>query len=194
MYRILADLVVGLHFVFVVFVVVGGLLVLRWPKLAYLHIPAVVYGAGYRVRRLDLSTHAAGELPPTASGRGRIFDRLRRTLPPACPISLGADTRHPGLARSGCYRDQSLYLHPRFSQKTGSTRGSRDVSVGNWFRLPAYPPTCCSFPPRRCSLNRCRQASENRNCTRPRSIQPGLPFGTQARSPNPSELAQEVAA
>ena len=45
MYRILADLVVGLHFVFVVFVVVGGLLVLRWPKLAYLHIPAVVYGA-----------------------------------------------------------------------------------------------------------------------------------------------------
>src|SRR5215203_2399061 len=45
MYRILADLVVGLHFVFVVFVVVGGLLVLRWPKLAYLHIQAVVYGA-----------------------------------------------------------------------------------------------------------------------------------------------------
>jgi Protein of Unknown function (DUF2784) len=45
MYRILADLVVGLHFVFVVFVVVGGLLVLRWPKLAYLHIPVAVYGA-----------------------------------------------------------------------------------------------------------------------------------------------------
>jgi hypothetical protein len=45
MYRILADFVVGLHFVFVVFVVVGGLLVLRWPKLAYLHIPVAVYGA-----------------------------------------------------------------------------------------------------------------------------------------------------
>jgi hypothetical protein len=44
MYRILADLVVGLHFVFVVFVVAGGLLVLRWPKLAYLHIPVAVYG------------------------------------------------------------------------------------------------------------------------------------------------------
>ena len=45
MYRVLADLVVGLHFVFVVFVVAGGLLVLRWPKLAYLHVPVAVYGA-----------------------------------------------------------------------------------------------------------------------------------------------------
>ena len=45
MYRVLADLVVGLHFVFVVFVVLGGLLVLRWPKLAYLHVPVAVYGS-----------------------------------------------------------------------------------------------------------------------------------------------------
>lgn len=45
MSRILADLVVGLHLVFVVFVVAGGLLVLRWPKVAYLHIPAALWGA-----------------------------------------------------------------------------------------------------------------------------------------------------
>ena len=45
MYRILAHVVVGLHFMFVVFVVAGGLLVLRWSKLAYLHIPVAVYGA-----------------------------------------------------------------------------------------------------------------------------------------------------
>jgi hypothetical protein len=45
LYRILADIVVGLHFVFVLFVVIGGLLVLRWPKVAYLHIPAAVWGA-----------------------------------------------------------------------------------------------------------------------------------------------------
>jgi len=43
--RILADLVVGLHFVFVVFVVAGGLLVLRWPKVAFVHLPAAVWGA-----------------------------------------------------------------------------------------------------------------------------------------------------
>ena len=45
MYRVLADLVVGLHLLFVVFVVAGGLLVLRWPKVAFLHIPAAVWGA-----------------------------------------------------------------------------------------------------------------------------------------------------
>ena len=36
---------VGVHFLFVLFVVLGGLLVLRWPKLAYLHVPAAIWGA-----------------------------------------------------------------------------------------------------------------------------------------------------
>lgn len=45
MYGFLADLVVALHFLFVLFVVLGGLLVLRWPKVAYLHLPTAVYGA-----------------------------------------------------------------------------------------------------------------------------------------------------
>jgi uncharacterized membrane protein YhhN len=42
---LLADLVLGLHFLFVLFVILGGLLVLRWPRLAYVHIPVAVYGA-----------------------------------------------------------------------------------------------------------------------------------------------------
>ena len=41
----LADLVVVLHFAFVLFVVLGALLVLRWPKVAYLHVPAALWGA-----------------------------------------------------------------------------------------------------------------------------------------------------
>lgn len=44
-YELLADSVVGLHFTFVLFVVLGGLLVLRWRRVAYLHIPAAVWGA-----------------------------------------------------------------------------------------------------------------------------------------------------
>ena len=44
-YRILADLVVGLHALFVVFVLVGGLLALRWPWVVFLHLPAAVWGA-----------------------------------------------------------------------------------------------------------------------------------------------------
>ena len=44
-YRVLADLVVGVHALFVAFVVVGGLLVLRWSWVAALHVPAAVWGA-----------------------------------------------------------------------------------------------------------------------------------------------------
>jgi hypothetical protein len=43
--RILADLVVLVHFGFVLFVVAGGLLVLRWPRLALVHLPAAAWGA-----------------------------------------------------------------------------------------------------------------------------------------------------
>ena len=43
--RLAADLIVLIHLSFILFVVCGGLLVLRWPKLAWLHLPAVVWGA-----------------------------------------------------------------------------------------------------------------------------------------------------
>jgi len=43
-YRALADLVLALHLVFVLFVVLGGLLVVRWPRAAWLHIPAAIWG------------------------------------------------------------------------------------------------------------------------------------------------------
>ncbi|HEX6902397.1 MAG TPA: DUF2784 domain-containing protein [Thermoanaerobaculia bacterium] len=46
LYRVLADLVVFLHFGFVLFVVFGGLLALRWPRAAWLHLPAAIWGAG----------------------------------------------------------------------------------------------------------------------------------------------------
>ena len=41
----LADLVVVAHASFVVFVVLGGLLALRWPRILWLHVPAVLWGA-----------------------------------------------------------------------------------------------------------------------------------------------------
>ena len=45
-YGLLADLVLLAHAGFVVFVVLGGLLVLIRPRLAWLHLPAVAWGAG----------------------------------------------------------------------------------------------------------------------------------------------------
>ncbi len=43
--RLLADAVLLLHFGFVAFVTGGALLVLRWPCLAWLHLPALVWGS-----------------------------------------------------------------------------------------------------------------------------------------------------
>jgi hypothetical protein len=44
-FRVLADTIVVLHLTFVAFVVLGGLLVTRWPRLAWLHLPAAAWGA-----------------------------------------------------------------------------------------------------------------------------------------------------
>lgn len=43
-YRLLADAVVVLHIAFVLFVVFGGLLVIRRAWIVWVHIPAVVWG------------------------------------------------------------------------------------------------------------------------------------------------------
>jgi hypothetical protein len=45
LYRLAADAVVVAHLLFTAFVVLGGLLVLRWPRVAFLHLPAAVWGA-----------------------------------------------------------------------------------------------------------------------------------------------------
>jgi Protein of Unknown function (DUF2784) len=43
-YPLLGDLVVVIHLAFVGFVVLGGLLVIRWPDLVWIHLPAVLWG------------------------------------------------------------------------------------------------------------------------------------------------------
>ncbi len=40
-----ADLVLLVHFAFVLFVVLGGCLALRWRRIAWVHIPVALYGA-----------------------------------------------------------------------------------------------------------------------------------------------------
>ena len=44
-YGLAADFVVAFHFTFVMFVVLGGLLVWRWPRVAWVHLPCAVWGA-----------------------------------------------------------------------------------------------------------------------------------------------------
>ena len=48
-YRLLADAVVVFHALFIVFSVLGGLLALRWPRVAFLHLPAAFWGVYVQV-------------------------------------------------------------------------------------------------------------------------------------------------
>ena len=42
----MSDLVVAVHLAFVGFVVFGGAAVCRWPRLGWVHLPAVVWAVG----------------------------------------------------------------------------------------------------------------------------------------------------
>ena len=44
-FRMGADLILAIHLGFIAFVLLGGLLVLRYRWIAYLHIPAALWGA-----------------------------------------------------------------------------------------------------------------------------------------------------
>ncbi len=44
-HRLLADVIVVLHFAFIVFVVLGALPAYRWPKMVWVHIPCALWGA-----------------------------------------------------------------------------------------------------------------------------------------------------
>ncbi len=45
LYRLLADFVVVIHLAFIIFVVLGGLLAIRWRKIIWAHLPATAWGA-----------------------------------------------------------------------------------------------------------------------------------------------------
>jgi len=45
LYQMLADIVFSIHFAFIIFVIFGGFMVLRWRWLMWFHIPAAIWGA-----------------------------------------------------------------------------------------------------------------------------------------------------
>lgn len=43
-YNLAATTIALIHLAFILFVLFGGLLVLRWPRMAWVHVPAAVWG------------------------------------------------------------------------------------------------------------------------------------------------------
>ncbi len=78
-----ADVVVLAHFGFIVFVVGGGLLVLRYPRVAWLHIPATVWGASVEFGDWVCPlTHLENALREDATGGGFIERSLMPIIYP----------------------------------------------------------------------------------------------------------------
>lgn len=44
-YNLFANAIILAHFLFIAFVICGGLLVIRWPRIAFVHLPAALWGA-----------------------------------------------------------------------------------------------------------------------------------------------------
>jgi hypothetical protein len=70
LYRIAADGLVLFHLLFILFVLFGGLLVLKWRHLAWWHLPAAAWGVAVEVFHLtcpltqweNLMRNAAGQV------------------------------------------------------------------------------------------------------------------------------------
>ena len=88
-----ADLVVLLHASFVFFVLLGGVAVLRWRRLAWLHLPAAVWGAVIELGGwICPLTHLENHLRRMAGGAGYDTTFIERYLEPLLyPLGL---TRH----------------------------------------------------------------------------------------------------
>jgi hypothetical protein len=90
-----ADLVVVVHFAFVLFATLGGLAVARWPGVAWLHAPAVAWavyvelsGGLCPLTPLENRLRAAGGLPTYEGG---FIDRY--VMPILYPAGLTRDAQ-----------------------------------------------------------------------------------------------------
>lgn len=88
LFRLAADALLLFHLLFIVFVLLGGLLVLKRPRLALLHLPAAAWGVAVEMFHLicpltdweNRMRHAAGQ---TGYGGGFIEHYIWPVIYPA---------------------------------------------------------------------------------------------------------------
>jgi len=83
---IAADSVLAIHFLFIVFAVLGGLLLLRYRWVIWLHVPAMIWAAMISFRhdqfwRLDLPAYSPGKHAASRRWRRALYWRLYQPLP-----------------------------------------------------------------------------------------------------------------
>jgi hypothetical protein len=85
------TLVAILHFAFILFVAFGGLLVLKWRKLAWIHLPCAIYGALIEIFQWNCPlTNVENALRNQPYGEGFIAHYLFRAIYPS-GLTRGAE-------------------------------------------------------------------------------------------------------
>ena len=94
-YRLLADLVVVAHLLFVLFVIGGGLLALRWRRVAWLHLPAAAWGGIVELQGwICPLTYLENHLRRLGGENGYDWPFITRTLEPVLyPVGLTRPTQ-----------------------------------------------------------------------------------------------------
>ena len=85
-----ADWVLLAHTAFAAFAVAGGLLVLRWPRLAWLHVPAFAWGVGIELAGGICPLTSLESALRASAGEGAVRSLTERALSAVLyPESLG---------------------------------------------------------------------------------------------------------
>ena len=122
MYGLLADLTVLAHASFVLFATGGGLLVRRWPRLAWLHLPALVWAVGIEwAGAICPLTYLEGWLRQRAGGLAGEGDFIERfVLWWLYPVGL---TREVQVALGVSLLVLNLFVYGRWLRRRRRPRG-----------------------------------------------------------------------
>ena len=123
-YRLLADLVVVLHLAFLLFTVLGGLLVFRWRWFPWLHLPAATWGMFVELSgRVCPLTDLENWLRQAGGGIGDERDFIDRYLMPILyPPGL---TRGMQLALGACVLVVNVMIYTTVWRRRTRRAGDR---------------------------------------------------------------------
>ncbi len=122
--KIAADAVVVVHLLFILFVVFGAFLVERWPKMAWLHLPAVLWGMGIEWSGLICPlTPIENMLRNAAGDQGYAGGFIEQYLMPVVyPVGL---TRHVQVMLGIAVMGVNLVLYGRIVARWKAGRSTR---------------------------------------------------------------------
>ena len=151
-YSLAATLVVVVHLAFVTFVVAGGLLVLRWRRVAWIHLPAAVWGALIEFQGwICPLTPLEQRLWEQAGRHGYEGGFVEHYLVPAlyptgltrgAQIALGVVVVTVNVAVYGIAWGRALWRarrRRRGGSKMGQARGTGERLLDLWKRLSGLP-------------------------------------------------------